>query len=64
MIHKVNRPSDNVIIIGKEIVWFAPLQIPEFNVDNKTVLILLKELCNGTNIDTCINGIQCGRTAM
>ena len=53
-----------MISIDEEIVWNVPLQGPAFNFDSKTVLILLKELCNGTNINTWIKGIRCGRAAI
>ena len=47
MIHKVKRPADNLITIDEEILCGAPLYIPAFNVDSKTVLILLNNLYNG-----------------
>ena len=54
MICKGNHPLNNVIEIDEEIVWGSPIQILTFNVDINTVVILLKELFNGTNGNTCI----------
>lgn len=35
-----------------------------FNIDSKTVLTLIKELCLGTESEVWIKGIKCGRQAM
>ena len=57
VIRKGNRPADDVISIDEECFWNASLQGPAFNFDNNTVIIFLKDLCNGTNADNLINGI-------
>ena len=41
-----------------------PQQGTTFNVDSKTVLILLGGLFNSTNGDTWINNIQCGKAVI
>ena len=63
VIHKGNHQEDNMITIYEKIVWNDPLKESAFNVYGKTLLILLKEVCNGTNGDTWIKGIQCGKGA-
>ena len=63
VIHKGNHQEDNMITIYEKIVWNDPLKESAFNVYGKTLLILLKGACNGTNGDTWIKGIQCGKGA-
>ena len=64
VIHKGNRPANNVITIDEENVCNSHLQGPAFNVESNTVLTLLKDLCNGTNGDTWIKGIQFGKAVI